>query len=324
MTITHSAGQYEISFSKFQPNGEIVITDANVIEIYPVLKSLDPIIVPAGEQSKNITMYSDICDLLVKRKVNRKSTLVAFGGGVIGDLVGFIAATYMRGIRYIQVPTTLLSQVDSSVGGKVGVDLPSGKNLVGAFYPPQKVIVDTEYLKTLPQREIQCGIAEVVKYGWIMDPSLLFNRNYNNLPDVVKRCIELKAKVVMEDEFEIYGVRAWLNFGHTLGHVYEQLTGYSKYTHGEAISMGMVAETKIAAKLGICSSDLIVQVAESLSLHGLPTETPQFSFQDVIDVALRDKKSLDGSLTMSLVSSAGKCQLVKGIPASLIEEVHPK
>jgi 3-dehydroquinate synthase len=323
MIVQHSQGSYEISFHSYSIANGITVTDENVAGLYPSQVPSDSIIIPAGESSKNLSTYSFICQELLKRGATRKSQLVALGGGVIGDLVGFVAATYMRGIPFVQVPTTLLAQVDSSVGGKVGIDLPEGKNLVGSFYAPQQVIVDTSFLNTLPERQLQCGLAEVIKYGWIVDPDLLKATNRHDWErfETVSRCIQLKAQVVVEDEFETKGIRVWLNFGHTIGHAIEQLTEYKVHTHGEAISIGMVIETRIAELLGFAEVGLTDQVADSLRFHGLPTKIdPDLSVDSLIRVMRLDKKSDSGELAMSLVQKAGVCQLVKNVPQQVVRE----
>src|SRR5689334_4550938 len=220
----------------------------------------DPVVVtiPAGETSKSLKRVGECFDQLAAHRLERKSFIVALGGGVVGDLAGFVAATYLRGLAFVQVPTTLLSQVDSSVGGKVGVNLPAGKNLVGAFHQPRLVLCDLDALRTLPPREYRSGLAEVIKYGIIYDAPF-FARLERDLPrllrldrriltDVVARCCEIKADVVGQDETES-GLRAILNFGHTIGHAIEAISGYGRYLHGEAISIGQVAAARLSARL---------------------------------------------------------------------------
>ena len=251
-----------------------VITDSNVGKKFAkaALKSLSAsgfeavlITVPAGEKSKRLAVVEKCYDELAKHRLERKSFIVALGGGVVGDLASFVAATYLRGIPYVQVPTTLLAQVDSSVGGKTGVNLRAGKNLVGAFYQPRLVLCDLDALKTLPRREYVSGLAEVVKYGVIYD-AVLFAQLERNLPkllqrdaatlrNVIARCCEIKAEVVGQDETES-GLRAILNFGHTIGHAIENSSGYGKFLHGEAIAIGQVAAAKLSQKiLGLPSGD---------------------------------------------------------------------
>src|ERR1035441_595652 len=244
-----------------------VITDSNVGKHFAkaALKSLSAsgfetvlITVPAGEKSKRITVVEKCYDQLAAHRLERKSFIAALGGGVVGDLAGFVAATYLRGIAFVQVPTTLLAQVDSSVGGKTGVNLQAGKNLVGAFYQPQLVLCDLDALKTLPKREYISGLAEVIKYGVIYD-AILFAQLERNLPKllqreattlatVIARCCEIKADVVGQDETES-GLRALLNFGHTICHAIENSSGYGKFLHGEAISIGQVAAANLSHKI---------------------------------------------------------------------------
>lgn len=306
----------------------IIITDSNVA---PLLKenSHRKVIIPAGETSKTFYQFVSVQRQLAQFKASRKTTLVAIGGGVVGDLAGFVAATYMRGVRLIQVPTTLLAMVDSSVGGKVGIDLPEGKNLVGAFYPADEVYIDAAWLSSLPERQFRCGMAEVIKYGFIQDESLLADlenapltdAHDNRLSKVIRRCVELKKEVVEEDEFETTGRRAILNFGHTVGHALETLTNYETFTHGEAIAIGMVAELRVGQKLGLSTQNLTERAINIFTAHGLPVQLPKQIDVDAILEAMRlDKKSENQDLTMSLVSEPGVCRLVKSIDHDLVKE----
>jgi 3-dehydroquinate synthase len=307
--------------------GDIVVTDSNLAS---KLSEFQPIIVPAGEKSKNLTEYAAVLDQLAQRGAKRKSRLVAIGGGVVGDLAGFAAATYMRGIPFVQVPTTLLSMVDSSVGGKVGVDTEHGKNLVGAFYPAQEVYVDAAWLKTLERRQWQSGMAEVLKYGFIMSEELAVSLEKNPMlessdlraNETIRACIELKRKVVEADEFETTGYRAILNFGHTVGHAIEKLTHYETYTHGEAISVGMVIEAKIGEKGGITPTGLSSRLTNTLKAHGLPVSSPTTAdVENIIQSMRGDKKSVQGELSMSLLTGLGECKLIKDIAESDVREV---
>src|ERR1017187_8877488 len=267
-----------------------VITDANVGKYFAkaALKSLSAsgfqpvlITVPAGEKSKRIAVVEKCYDQLAAHRLERKSFIVALGGGVVGDLAGFVAATYLRGIAFVQVPTTLLAQVDSSVGGKTGVNLQAGKNLVGAFYQPQLVLCDLDALKTLPKREYISGLPEGIKYGVIYD-AVLFSQLERNLPKllqreaatlaaVIARCCEIKADVVGQDETES-GLRAILNFGHTIGHAIENSSGYGKFLHGEAISIGQVAAAKLSHEiLGLPSGD-VARIEKLFVQAGLPVK----------------------------------------------------
>ena len=265
-----------------------VITDSNVGKLFAkaALKSLTAsgfeavlVTVPAGEKSKRIAVVEQCYDKLAAHRLERKSFIVALGGGVVGDLAGFVAATYLRGIPFVQVPTSLLAQVDSSVGGKTGVNLKAGKNLVGSFYQPRLVLCDLDTLKTLPKREYVSGLAEVIKYGIIYD-AVLFTQLERNLPKllhrdvatlaaVVARCCEIKADVVGHDETES-GLRAILNFGHTVGHAIENSSGYGKFLHGEAISIGQVMAARLSHKvLGLPSGD-VARIEKLFTSAGLP------------------------------------------------------
>ena len=262
--------------------------------------------IPDGEQYKNSETLGTIYDSLIAAGLDRKCFIVALGGGVVGDISGFAAATYLRGIPFVQIPTTLLSQVDSSVGGKTGINHPKGKNLIGAFYQPRQVIIDVAALVTLPRREYACGIAEVVKYGVILDgelfdylqdnADLLLQRNQQCLVHVVKRCCELKARVVESDERES-GLRAVLNYGHTIGHAVESLTGYATFSHGEAVAIGMVAASRFSVKQGCASPEESQRIVELLKRFGLPTDLPVFGRNEYVDAIRRDKKASDGGIT---------------------------
>ncbi|HWC58434.1 MAG TPA: 3-dehydroquinate synthase [Verrucomicrobiae bacterium] len=275
------------------------------------------ITVPAGETAKSLKVVEHCYDALAKHRLERKSFIVALGGGVVGDLAGFVAATYLRGIAFVQVPTTLLAQVDSSVGGKVGVNLKSGKNLVGAFHQPRLVLCDINTLKTLPLRELRAGLAEVIKYGIIYDAELfkrlerdlkkLLRREPKTLTDVIARCCEIKADVVGQDETES-GLRAILNFGHTIGHAIENISGYGKYLHGEAISIGQVAAAKISGVV----LDMTIQDAERIAkifrTAGLPTQirlTP-VQLKKLLAAMRLDKKVSAGEIKFVLAKRIGE------------------
>ena len=241
----------------------------------------DPItlIIPAGEKAKSLKTVQHCYDQLARHRLERASFVIALGGGVVGDLAGFVAATYLRGIDFVQVPTTLLAQVDSSVGGKVGVNLSAGKNLVGSFHQPRLVLCDLDTLKTLPEREFRSGLAEVIKYGVIADGGLfrklesemprLLRRNQSTLETIIARCCEIKAEVVADDERE-GGRRAVLNFGHTIGHALEATSGYGKFLHGEAIAIGQTAAALLSAQTGL-SADDAGRIEALLQRAGLPT-----------------------------------------------------
>ncbi len=289
------------------------------------------IAVPAGETAKSLKVVEQCYDALAKHRLERKSFIVALGGGVVGDLSGFVAATYLRGIAFVQVPTTLLAQVDSSVGGKVGVNLKAGKNLVGAFHQPRLVLCDLNTLRRLPVREFRAGLAEVIKYGIIYDAALfgrlehdlreLLERHVETLTEVIARCCEIKADVVGQDETES-GLRAILNFGHTIGHAIENISGYGKYLHGEAISIGQVAAARIsAAVLGLPELDVeriraLFQVAE------LPTQIRLNAVQrKKLFAAMRlDKKVSGGEIKFVLAKKIGETVWGQKVSETLIRE----
>jgi 3-dehydroquinate synthase len=318
-----------------------IITDSTVGPLYAktALASLkeagfDPalITVPAGETAKSIKNVERCYDQLAVQRLERKSFIVALGGGVVGDLAGFVAATYLRGIPFVQVPTTLLAQVDSSVGGKTGVNLKAGKNLVGAFHQPRLVLCDLDILKSLPQREFRAGLAEVIKYGIIYDASL-FARLERDLPkllrkqpavlgSVIARCCEIKADVVGQDETES-GLRAILNFGHTIGHALEAISSYGKYLHGEAISIGQVAAAKLSSALtGLPEADT-KRITQLFKRAGLPTAVTLTTVQrKALFAAMRlDKKVSAGEVKFVLAERIGKVVWGQRVPESEILSV---
>jgi 3-dehydroquinate synthase len=289
------------------------------------------ITVPAGETAKSLKVVEHCYDALAKHRLERKSFIVALGGGVVGDLAGFVAATYLRGIAFVQVPTTLLAQVDSSVGGKVGVNLKSGKNLVGAFHQPRFVLCDLNTLRSLPVREFRAGLAEVIKYGIIYDAALfdrlerdlpkLLKRDLATLGEVIARCCEIKAEVVSQDETE-GGLRAILNFGHTIGHAIENISGYGKYLHGEAISIGQVAAAAISASvLGLPAAD-VERIAALFREAGLPTRIQLSTAQrKKLFAAMRlDKKVSAGEIKFVLAKTVGETVWGQKVPESAVQE----
>lgn len=330
MTVSHSRGSYQVRFlgkgelMRDLPAGSFILTDERVASLYGNLLERAWLAVPEGEASKSLKQVEAVSEWLLAQGANRSSTVVAFGGGVVGDVAGFVAASYMRGVRLLQVPTTLLAQVDSSIGGKVGVDLPSGKNLVGAFWQPAEVRVCEELLSTLSERQFQNGMAEVWKYSFILDAPL-FERMLSRVPptmaEIVRRCIELKAKVVEADEFETTGERAILNFGHTAGHAIEQVTGYGPVLHGEAIAAGMVFEAKLGERLGITAPGTSDQVRKALSsIPPLPNGWP--SDKEALLAAMkRDKKAKESGMAFSLLTHIGECKLVTGVSEADVRAV---
>ena len=303
-----------------------IISDSNVAPLYAdsAVKSLNRagfqtliITVKAGETAKSMKSVDSCLNQLADHRLERKSFIVALGGGVVGDLAGFVAATFLRGISFIQVPTTLLALVDSSVGGKVGVNLPSGKNLVGAFYQPKLVLADLATLDSLPEREFKSGLAEVIKYGIIYDAEFfdqlerdlpkLLKRNTAALERVVARCCQIKAEVVGMDETE-GGLRAILNFGHTIGHALEAISGYGKYLHGEAISIGQIAAARLSRDLlGLPESD-VARITDLFRRAGLPISVKLTTVQRARLLAAMqlDKKVSGGEIKFVLASEIGK------------------
>jgi 3-dehydroquinate synthase len=318
-----------------------VITDRNVSTHYAgaVMESLrrarlDPvlIVVPAGETAKKLKNVERCYDQLAQQRIERKSFVLALGGGVVGDLAGFVAATYLRGVDFVQAPTTLLAQVDSSVGGKVGVNLKSGKNLVGAFYQPRGVLCDLGTLQTLPDREFRAGLAEVIKYGIIYDRRL-FDRLEKQLPEilardrsvltaVVERCCAIKAEVVAQDERES-GLRAILNFGHTIGHALEAISRYGRYLHGEAISIGQVAAARLSTRLSALPESESERIERLFERAGLPTRLRlNRSVTEKLAGAMRlDKKVTGGEVKFVLARRIGDVRPGWDVPASLINEM---
>ncbi len=285
--------------------------------------------VPEGEKSKSLEQAEKIYDKLLEWKCDRQTVLVALGGGVIGDLTGFIAATYVRGVPFIQVPTTLLAQVDSSVGGKTAVNHPLGKNMIGVFYQPKLVVVDLETLKSLPEKEYTAGIAEIIKHGVIED-ARLFNfleRQFQNilahdskaLEHIIATSCAIKARVVEKDERESH-YRMVLNFGHTIGHAIESLTGYSTFTHGEAVAIGMVYAAKLSQLMGRCSEDVVHRITGLIENFGLPTQLPDLKAEDMIQSMYLDKKTAHKKICFILVKDIGSIEIVDNVAESFIKE----
>jgi len=310
----------------------VVITDQNVQEPHAVRVAesltgesvqVDIVAVEPGEPSKSIDMAAGLWEGLLELGADRRSVVVAVGGGVVGDLAGFIAATYARGIRFFQVPTSLLAQVDSSVGGKVGVNLPGAKNMVGAFLQPLGVLIDTATLETLPAREYRAGLGEAVKYGVILDAELfdyleanlagLIDRDHKVLGHVITRCCRLKADVVQQDEREETGLRAVLNYGHTFGHALEALAGYGQLLHGEAVAIGMLCASRLAERLGRVDNRLTQRQRSLLETLGLPVEMPELDRDEILETMTHDKKVQHGRLRFVLPSKMGHVELVGGI-----------
>jgi 3-dehydroquinate synthase len=281
-------------------------------------------VLPPGEEEKAVPVASSLYDRLVEAQADRRTVVVAVGGGVIGDLAGFVAATYNRGLALVMVPTTLLAMVDSSVGGKVGVNHPKGKNLIGAFHQPAGVWIDTAVLNTLPDREYRSGLAEVVKYGVILDAEFfswleanggaVLARDAGAVRHVVARCCRLKADVVEKDEREETGLRAVLNYGHTFGHAFEAVGGYGAWLHGEAVAAGMVCASRLAERRGLIGAEVTAQQVRLLEAFGLPT-APRAWPADALLAAMRiDKKSVGGRMRFVLPRRLGEVALFDDIP----------
>jgi shikimate kinase / 3-dehydroquinate synthase len=316
-------GEYDVvvghAFSVTHLRTPIIVTDENVakfhLEKIQNLFNAKSMIVPAGEEHKNLETVSRLWDAFLENGLDRKSTVIALGGGVIGDMAGFAASTYMRGVDWIAIPTTLLSMVDASLGGKTGFDLPQGKNLIGSFHPPKLVIADPSLLLTLPERELRSGMAEVVKHGIISDPDLFAMCQHgmdwvkDNLEEVVKRAMAVKIKVIEADPYE-KGFRAALNLGHTIGHAVE-LASKFELRHGEAISIGMAAEARYAARVGLAGLSVVEAIESTLSSLGLPIHIPEGMPREEIFRAMRvDKKKNAKSIRFALPVEIGRVELV--------------
>jgi len=314
----------------------LIITDENVHELYhnPVKEAFETwgmvtatAVVPPGEASKSLQQAEELYTKALEAGLDRHSLIAALGGGVIGDLAGFTASTYMRGIPFIQIPTSLLAQVDSSIGGKVAVNHPMAKNIIGSFYQPECVLINVSTLRTLPGRESSSGMAELIKHGIIRDEAFLawlessqeslVLRNAEVLIQAIHRSCEIKADVVAKDEKET-GIRAVLNFGHTVGHAIEAATGYGTYTHGEAVSIGMIAEAYIAQLSGFISPDYISRISKILSRAGLPTLMPDLNSQELLNWMQHDKKNVGSRIVFVLPVAPGKVKVFRDIDTKLV------
>jgi 3-dehydroquinate synthase len=300
----------------------VVITDENLEAIYePQLKqalrnkTVHKIVIVPGEESKNIHIVAEIIDYLYEIGCTRQSKILAFGGGVVGDIAGFCASIYMRGIGYIQIPTTLLAQVDSSVGGKTGINIVQGKNIMGTFYQPQAVIIDVDLLRTLSKREFISGLGEVVKYGIIYDYHFFgYLRSHMEevrsldqecITNIIKKCCEIKASIVSQDEKE-KGLRKILNFGHTIGHALEAITAYEKYTHGEAVWMGMYHEILLAERLGFIKRNYFEELLAFFQAMEISFDISAYDREVLLDKMSKDKKNIHGKISFILPIDRGK------------------
>ena len=314
----------------------LIVTDSNLISKVGELTknfsgleiNFDVAEIPAGESSKNLQEAEKLFTHAIKFGLDRKSCIVAFGGGVVGDLAGFVAATYLRGVPFIQVPTTLLAQVDSSVGGKTAVNHKLGKNLIGAFYQPKAVFIDIETLKTLPVREIKSGLGEVVKYGVISDEKFfeyleqnaekIFELNPEVMNHIIKKSCEIKADVVGKDEKE-NDLRRILNFGHTIAHAIEEETNYKKYTHGEAVAVGMIGAALISEKIGWIDSAKVERLKNLISTLGMVTAAEGCEVDKIFSATFRDKKTVGGKINWVLMKNFGRVEIFSDVPENIVK-----
>ena len=329
-------GQKQLFSRHIASKQVLVVTNTTVGPLYlqRLLKSLDgyqveTIGLPDGEIHKTLKTTKSLFDALIEKRFNRNATLIALGGGVVGDISGFAAACYQRGIPFIQVPTTLLAQVDSSVGGKTGVNHPGGKNMIGAFYQPRCVVADTSVLSTLDDRQLSAGIAEIIKYGLIRDPQFfcwletnigrLMNRDPDALAFAIERSCINKSEIVAEDENEA-GIRAILNLGHTFGHAIETGTGYGTYLHGEAVAIGICLAADLSRRRGWLNSREIERITGILQNANLPTEPPrQMTITRFLELMVVDKKNLDGHMRLVLLKTIGEATIVADADTTKLE-----
>ena len=321
----------QILASKFHDSKFALMADSNVFELYgkAFISNLEgkglfvePLIFDAGESSKNLSTISYVYDTLANNRFTRSDVVVALGGGVTGDMAGLAAATFLRGMKFIQIPTTLLAMVDSSIGGKVAVNLPQGKNLIGAFYQPDEVYIDPKLLKTLSDRQFSNGMAELIKHGIIMDANL-FSRliahsnlgyNYKSLSESLDEYIfvscQIKRKIVEKDEYD-NGMRQLLNFGHTIGHAIERVQKYSGLSHGEAISVGMAIMTQLTEKMGITQKGETDKLKNALHMIGLPIALPKVDISDLVNAISLDKKNRSGKISIACIEKIGRSILIE-------------
>jgi 3-dehydroquinate synthase len=313
-----------------------VVTDSNIAAqqaqtLEEIAAGAPTLVLPPGESTKSLDSLGRVLDFLAERQLDRSSALVAVGGGVIGDLAGFAAASYLRGIGYYQVPTTLLAMVDSSVGGKTGINLKAGKNLAGAFHQPRGVFIATKLLATLPAREFAAGMAEVIKYGLLGDAALFDQLEHSaltlassELPAVIRRCCAIKARIVEADEREQAkeGGRALLNLGHTFGHAIEQATGYRRFLHGEAVAIGLASAARLSQLLGHLAAADVARVDAVLTAHALPTRlTAALPVAELMAAMTRDKKMRSGMPRFVVLTRFGKSVTRDGILPTLVEAI---
>ena len=317
---------FHIMDERIRPHGEAVAAALKAAHFQVASAVLEP-----GEEQKSLAVASGLYDQLVELHADRKTLIVAIGGGVIGDLAGFVAATYARGLPLLMVPTTLLAMVDSSVGGKVGVNHPRAKNLIGAFHQPIGVWIDTAFLKTLPEREYRSGLSEVVKYGVTLDADFvrhleaeadaILQREPRVVQAVIGRCCRLKADIVVKDEREETGLRMVLNYGHTFAHAFETVSGYGTWLHGEAVAAGMVCACRLAERRGLISHEVSERQRQLLIRFGLPTAPLDWPIDDLIQVMRTDKKALAGRLRFILPRRLGEVALFEDIAEAEVRQV---
>ncbi len=346
MTCKQAPPQGSVWLKEAKPTPQpvaLLVTDSNLANSHAaaVRQSLiadgwrcETEVLPAGEKSKSLEIVTKVYDRLINMQADRRTVIVAVGGGVVGDAAGFIAATYTRGLPFVQIPTTLLSAVDSSVGGKTGVNHPLAKNMIGAFYQPIGVMIDTAALQTLPDREYRAGLAEVVKYGVILDAEFFTYLEHNvdainaRQPEAVRHIVakscRLKADVVERDEYEATGLRAVLNYGHTFGHAFEALCGYGQLLHGEAVAIGMVYASRLAERRGLIEGSITDRQMSLLEALHLPTALPaevNLSTDAVVERMRLDKKAVAGSLRFVLPTRIGEVKTFGDIPESEVRAV---
>ncbi len=346
ITVTTSKTTYSIWFVddlspkvgelKSQTEKHALLTDTHVSaaqaelleKLFPVFPRL---VLPAGEATKSLVQFGHVLDFLAAQRLDRHSLLWGLGGGVVGDLGGVVAASYLRGIDFVQVPTTLLAMVDSSSGGKTGINLAAGKNLVGAFHYPRAVLISTNFLVTLPLREFASGVAEVIKYGLLGDAALFAELEATaltprsaSLLGIIRRCCEIKVAIVKADEFETAtdGGRALLNLGHTFGHAIEQVAGYGAYLHGEAVAIGLVAAARLSERLGYLRSGDVVRVERAVALYSLPARLREpLAVSDLLKTMQHDKKVRLGQLRFVVLKRLGEAAIQAGVDVGLVGEI---
>jgi 3-dehydroquinate synthase len=340
LDITHAAGAYPVligagltrNLGAVLAEQQLMTTTAVITcppvwrlhgeRVRSVLGGLAPLVMPDGEKAKHLATVARLYDGLIERRLDRSALVIGFGGGVVGDTAGFAAATYLRGVRFAQIPTTLLAQVDSAIGGKVGVNLTSGKNLVGAFHAPAVVICDPEVLETLPRREFRAGLYEVVKYGVIASRELfdrvgrqlpdIFAKNQDVLTPLIADCCRIKADVVMADERE-QGPRRALNFGHTVGHAMEAISRYGRFLHGEAVGYGMLAAAALSHQRGVLPADDLTAIKEVIGHMGPLPSTADLKAGEILDAIMKDKKVSRGTLHFVLPVRIGATTIVADV-----------